>query len=505
MHIKQNKFEYFIIFDVKKILFMTNRHLYAAARRRARHNPTDVGRAATKTSVAQNKNFFTTRADSAIINGVKCLKLLTSALAAVTAATIFGFGGAVSASAAEETVYPDDFTCTLEISDGITDYAIDRDALAIASRTAIYLLTTDEVGDRKLTTVIHESEIDRIDYSDGELYIRNTYGNIYKYPDLTAQTVHEFTENNLWKVDFGEMTYILNTATGELTCWQNGTPAIIGEEGFSLMKMFGDNLYAVCDGVPYRIEGTSATALSLDYVDYSSADKIYTGDALATLKSSSYTVKTAVLKSGEYYTKIDTSAISEYFTQVQTYKANGEKPCLVLAESGNASVVAMNDGCYIAKTESLSVIAYSAPANDWTAGADGKRKANIRESVGVYASPYMCDATKIDLLERGDVVEVTEKFALDFIDKVFYRVTYTASDGSKKSGFVAANFLDEYDYSADKLPPSSSTDEEFTYENEVTTVILALVIVGLVIIAIAYLTIVGTKPQKKKGRSDEEE
>ena len=68
---------------------------------------------------------------------MKGLKLLTSALAAVTAATIFTFGGGLSAAAAGETVYPDDFTRTLTMEEGITDYAIDGDALAIASRTAI--------------------------------------------------------------------------------------------------------------------------------------------------------------------------------------------------------------------------------------------------------------------------------------------------------------------------------------------------------------------------------
>lgn len=436
---------------------------------------------------------------------MKGLKLLTSALAAVTAATIFTFGGGLSAAAAGETVYPDDFTRTLTMEEGITDYAIDGDALAIASRTAIYVLTTDEVGDRILNTVINESEIDRIDYSEGELYIRNTYGNVYKYPDLTVQTEHEFPENNLWKVETGGYTYLLNTTSGELSCWKDGTPEIIGEEGFSLMKVFGESVYAVQGGIPYRLDGATAVALDLGYVDYSAADEICTGDASAALKADPYSVTAAVLRSGEYYTKIETDVFSEYFTQIQTYKANGEKPCLVLAESGNASIVAMNDGCYITKTDSLSEIAYSAPANDWTAGSDGKRLANVRESVGVYASPYMCDATKISSLERGDVVEVTEKFALDFIDKVFYRVTFTDADGTTKSGFVAANFLDEHDYSADRLPPSQTTDQEFSYETEVTTVILALVIVGLVIIAIAYLTIVGTKPQKPKNKRDTDE
>lgn len=469
-----------------------------------RHKTTGKRPTDTKTRRAQNKNFFTTSADSDIIKSVKGLKVLTSTLAAVTAATILTLGGAVSAEASGETIYPDDFTCTLNIEDGITDYAIDGDALAIASRTAIHVLTTDDVGDRKLNTVIHESEIDCIDYSDGELYVRNTYGNVYKYPDLTTTTEHEFPESNLWKVDLGDATYLLNTSTGELTCWQNGTPTVIGEEGFSLMKVFGESVYAVQDNIPYRIDGTTATALDLNYVDYTSADTIYTGETAAALKNASYTISTAVLRSGEYYTKIELEGLTEYFRQIQTYKTSGEKPCLVLAESGNASIIAMNDGCYITKTESLSSIAYSAPENDWKAGEDGKRLANIRESAGVYASPYMSGATELFRLERGDVVEVTEKFALDFMDKIFYRISYTAEDGTAKSGFIATNFLDEYDYAADKLPPSTSTDEVFSYDTNVTTVILALVIVGLVIIAIAYLTIVGTKPQKPKNKKDKD-
>ena len=95
-----------------------------------------------KTRAAKNKFFFTTYPLSAIIKAVKGLKLLLSTLAAATAATILTFGGGIFASATDETDYPDDFTRTLTLDDSITDYAIDGDALAIASRTNIYILTT---------------------------------------------------------------------------------------------------------------------------------------------------------------------------------------------------------------------------------------------------------------------------------------------------------------------------------------------------------------------------
>lgn len=434
----------------------------------------------------------------------KATKALAATVAAATIICAFCTSG-VAAAGNGETVYPDDFTRTLAIDGGITDYAVDGDNLALASKTTIYVLGKDEAGDRKLETVVHESEICDLDYESGNLYVRNTFGNVYLYPDLATPALHEFTQKGQWKIELDDCMYMLDISSGTLSYWKDGKMTTIGDGGYNNMKVYDGEVYVVNGSVPYRLDGAEAIALDMSYVDYSAADSISTGNAAELLKADGYEVKTAVIESGAYYTRIDAETIGEYFTQIQTYKASGEKPCLVLAESGNASIIEMNDGVYITATENLSLRDYSAPANDWAEGTDGRRLANIVEETGIYSSPFMAASTEIARIERGATVTVTEKFALDFIDNVYYRVTCEDADGNSVSGFVAAGFLDEYDYAADKLPGESKPDGEFVYDTDVTTVILALIIVGLVILAIAYLTVVGTKPQAKRNDKDRED
>ena len=111
-------------------------------------------------------------------------------------------------------------------------------------------------------------------------------------------------------------------------------------------------------------------------------------------------------------------------------------------------------------------------------------------------------------------MEVTEKFTCDFLKTVFYRVTFTKEVQGENgengiqvvTGFVAANFLTEYDFAAEDNQPTEGGDKEFKYETNVPSVILAIIIVGLVIIAVLYISLVGTKKDrasKKKKKKKE--
>lgn len=435
----------------------------------------------------------------------KKLLLMTTLAAAIAAGTIPAATAAAAQAALtqpETPSYPSSFVQQLDMSeDGLTDYAVNGDTYAFAVKTTIYIISTGADGDRALSEFTYGTQITALDYDEGKLYFKSTSESAYSYPDVTTPVAHTFPEEQNRMV-VGKDWYILSTATQALShIAEDGVSTNFGE-GYSKLKRYGENVYAVKDNVPYKFEGINSEPLDLQYTDFSAADNISTGNIAAKLKANDYAVKTATLKDGSYYTQINTDGIGEKFTQIRTFKADGAVSCIVLAEDGGVSVIAAGGNCYVTANESLTINAYSPPVNDWAQGPNGRRKAYLRERTGVYSSPYMCQATRITGVNAGEAIAVTvqEKFALDFIDTVFYRISYTASDNTTVTGFVAAGYLDEYDYSADVLPPSESDKSDFGYDTNVTTVILILVIVGLVIIAIVYLTVIGTK-QDKKGKN----
>lgn len=446
---------------------------------------------------------------------VKSKKILLTTVAALLAAAAIPTQAAFAAvGTGALPQYPSSFVQKLDMSeDGLTDYAINGETYAFAVKTSIYVLYTDDNGDRALESKDIGTQVTAVDYAQGRLYYKITSGSAYAYPDASTPVEHEFAEAPI-RIEIGDNMYILNVDTTELKHLDNKNNETSFGEGYSSLKVYGGIAYAVKGDCPYELDGTEEKALDLNYTDFSAADNISTGTIAADLKTGYYTVETATLGDGSYYTQIDENDIGQTFKQIKTFKADGALSCLVLASGGNLSVIVAGGNCYITATDNLKPIAYTPPANDWTEGPDGQRKAYIRESTGVYSVPFMCASTLVTRVtaEQAIAVTVQEKFALEFIDAqaTFYRVSFTADDGTAVNGFVSAGFLDEYDYSADDKKPTLSGTDDFSYETNVTTVILVLVIVGLVIIAIVYLTIIGTKPDKsakpkRKKQEDEEE
>lgn len=452
---------------------------------------------------------------------MKANKAITIALAGVLTACAIPFG-TVFATAEEgvQDVYPQDFDRTLEI-EALTDYAVYEDSFAYASNSTITIISRDSSGDRKRTSYTHEYLINALDYDDsGKLYFKTSSEISYLYGSPVTQEEHDFQGTSLSKIDLsdkGDVFYTLNKE-GLLTYWNDGDDKIVGE-GYSLIKRYGENVYAIKDGnVPYLVDGQTATELDLSYTDFSGADNIPCKDAAEKLKSDGYQVKTANLTHDSYYTQVDADAIGKEntFTQIRTQKAEGNKPCIVLCTTGNASVVATNDGMFITATTNVKDSAYTSPKNDWPLNAEGTKRldAYATEKTGVYASPFMSDSTKIGELESGaeNHVEVIEKFELDYIKTKFYKVRYETTDGESGetktvSGYVAADMLTVYDFKAEDKEPHENGDKEFGYDTNVVSVVLAIVIVALVIIAILYISLVSSKNKttfKKKKKQKRE-
>ena len=472
---------------------------------------------------------FTTFYGSDIISYMKASKALKLTLAAAIAVCTVPLSAVFAAE--NVTYYPvettDEGGNTVKPFErepeivNVTDYAVGGDDFfAFATNSTIKIISRDKIsGDKSCTSYTHDYTIKKLDYVNGEnggegkLYFQNSYDVSYLYGSPVVPQEHEFqsVDSSLPIIVDSTSYYTLNGKNGELQYWKDSEPTVVGN-GFSLIKKYGNYVYAIKDGSkPYKIDGSNASGLDLSYTDFSGADNILCGDTASKLKGEGYRIKTANIKSGNYYTQINADYIGEAadkFIQIRTQKADGDKPCIVLCESGNATVVATNDGMFITATENLGKSDYPAQKNDWPINEEGKRlSAYAVEDTGVYAYPYMCKSTRIATLKSGAAnhVEVIERF--DFSDVKFYRIRYETktvdeSTGTENTstvtGFVAANMLTEYDFKGDDNKPGEGGDTEFKYETNVVSVVIAIVIVALVIIAIMYIALIGTKKDKQK-------
>ncbi len=434
---------------------------------------------------------------------MKANKLFTIALAAACGAAIMSVGGAFAAEG-NETYYPQDFERTLTFETPLRDYAISGDTYAFAYGTSMRILTTDESGERQLVPYVHTSELAALDYDEkGSLYFKDIMDGVYLYSSpkpAVAEEGHEFQKLSRSRIDLTEEVFYTLNNDGVLTYWNEGNDTQVGE-GYSLMKEYGGAIYAVKDNVPHKITESTAEALNLSYTDFNGAKNIYSGETKAKIERVTDVVETAQIKKDAYYTQLNVEEIGEKFTPIRTQKTTGNTPCLILCESGNASVVSIGGDCFVTATENLTERAYC------QSNTDGKTYYAI-EDVGAYTTPFMSASTRITTLPSGAAHQVTvlEKFVHTVLSTEFCKIRFE-EDGETVTGYVATNFLTPYQFSAEDFKPTQGGDKTFDYGTNVTSVVLAVLIVGLVLIAILYITIAGRKRgangkgSKKKRRS----
>ncbi|MGN0817584.1 MAG: hypothetical protein ACI4L9_01325 [Candidatus Coproplasma sp.] len=425
--------------------------------------------------------------------------LFTTALACVLTACA-AYSAAIPVFATEEeqpqTVYPSEFLCEPQFS-SVADYAINVESIAVADGTRLYLIEPDDASDKIMTRFDCGFEIARLDFCEDKLYIGNVEGNAFLYPDTQTQIEHVFPNDNN-PVSVGDYTYRLGDYG---LMYSNSERFDSLGTGFSRLKEYDGAAYVIKDNALYKLNGASAERVSLEYTDFSAASEIFVGNTQKILLSD-YSVRTVTVNpttadgGATYCTEVNLDDLSgDKFTVGKTVKINGVRSALAVAETGNATIIIMNDGneskSYLTLTSALTQTAYSAPAPDMTS-------AYALTRIKVYSRPYICGATELDILAQGTILTVKEKFSLNFINTVFYKVSYE-SDGRQVTGYVAANYLSPYTFSAEQNQPESIKDE-FSYENNMQTVIIILLIIALVIIAIVYLTIVGTRNTSKKKR-----
>lgn len=420
-------------------------------------------------------------------------RLLKFALAASLTVALIPLSAniAFAEEAPKETVYPSEFIHNLNeiITDDITDYAVDGDNVAFAVGTELTALYRDGGGEKKLAKYTHESPITALDYSEGKLYL-NTAVNVYVYsPETEEKRVedHEFKTASFPITVEGNAYYSYKSSEKELIYWSDNEPVSVGKDFVNVKNCGKDGIFALKENKLYKITGADCAEVSLEYTDFKDADEIYSGNAASALKDANYQVKIGKVTADKYVTKIKDDAIGEKFEkaiEIGATKKSAGVPCLILAESGNASIIATNDGMFITATDSVTETPYSAH----TDSRIGKTFYSL-EDTGIYSRPYVCGATRIATLKSGSAhtVKVTESFHLDYINTDFLRVTYTTDGGEQASGFVVANFLTEYSFSGEENVPDKLPYDKYDDKTNIVTVVVVIVIVALTIIAILYL------------------
>lgn len=398
------------------------------------------------------------------------------------------------------------FEETLVFENPVNDYAVFGDTYAFAYSTSVYVLTTNENGERLRQVINHTSEVSLVDYdSEGNLYFKNimgvTYKNVQPSPEATDEE-HEFQSVNRSKLDLEEeVFYTLNDA-GTLTYWHGGTDEEVEKEegtSFSILKKYDNTVFALNNNRLYKLDGKEKTQLSLAYTDLTQAKDIPVGDVKEKLKAVGQTIYTDQIQNDCYYTEIDVSEIGETFTAVKTQKTVGDTPCLVLCESGNASIVAIGDKCYITAQENLSKNGEKRDTCQPT--TDGGTYYAIQTTF-IHATPFLSECNVVGTLAGNSTtpVVVKERFVHTVLSTEFCKVS-AQIDGKQVEGFVAANFLTPYSFAGDDNVPTDNGDKEFSTKNNIVTVVLIVVIVALILIAVMYVCI--TSANKKNAKATE--
>ncbi len=447
---------------------------------------------------------------------MKPLKAFTYALAALTAAAAISAGTAFAAETAPaETVYPDNFECTLTFDGGLTDYAVYGDTYAFAYNGQLAVLTGNGNNER-LPDIRPVSSITRLDYSaEGDLYVCFADG-YCTYPNLTEKyplSQIEIQDKSQWKVNIGngesEVTYALDNSNGSLKYLsREGIKSVTpleesgSEINFSNLKKYDGKAYAVMNDKLFVMSGDKAETVRPTYYGYIDKTKaIPTGTAAQALKSGGYEISTGWLEKNKYYTQIsldkELGATFDVPDPATCTKLSGDRLyCLVLAESGNACIITMDGKYYL--TAKTSVTAEAEPPALSDAGTLG---AYAIEKTGVYARPCLTAATKICDLESGsdNAVKVLGKFT-DLTGREYYKITYQ-KDGATVTGFTAKGLMTNYAFPAeDAEQHPDGGDGEYKYDTNVVTVVLAVAIVALVIVAILYVAAASSKKNKSKGK-----
>ncbi len=402
----------------------------------------------------------------------------------ILCASAFCLASPVLASAQNEVSIPDSFTVSLNTSNA-TDYAVYGNSFAFAEGNALYVYTYAENNgvsylNGTLSVFSHTSKISAIEYLDGKLYFQDSATGVFLYENASAtQTDFTFTKYDS-RYMLGDYTYILDGDKLYILDLTQPTQAASLQSGeYRNIKNIEDGVYILNENGLCAVSDGSVQPLVLKYEDYGSINNIATADAADKLRTVD-AINLVTVKGGAYLIETDIdSAQTALFNTKSVSLANDGMSAHLLFSSGNAAMISVNGKTYLTLSSNLTITEYT-PTEIILTGARA-----ITE-VGIYSTPFVSEATKIDTLEENGEVRIDGLVSGNAFVADFYKVTV---DGV--TGYTLCSLLTPFTFEdGTQVTPNNPSPD---YANNVQTAILVLVIVGLAIIAIVYVVFVGTK------------
>lgn len=413
----------------------------------------------------------------------------------LASAVLLGSGGltvlADEAPAGGATYYPE----TFEASE-ICDYAVNGNKFAFATDKKIAVFDGD-------AQKYYPVEATALDCCNGEFCYKSTGGIIY---DLSGTQLDYEIAETTDRVFDGTYTYVLEDINGGNLKIYDGNENII-EGSFSNLKVYGNVVYAMNGNVLNKITPPeTATAINYELADYSSASQIKVGNTVETIEA--YNLEKphfTKLENGEYLTEVKLDAKNfdktkikpdGYFQVGSTYKVGENSSftagtsALVLCETGNAHIIALNGKNYIKLAKAAAVKDLTEP--DFVSAQIGV------PADYVYSSPSICDATRLFKVEWSESVKVLGKIAKATSPELvqdFYKIERTDEDGNTLTGYVPCTFVFEKQEVTDD---NKTEDPAPSTGNNIRTVVLVFMVIVLVLIALGYITFVITSDKKRK-------
>lgn len=420
---------------------------------------------------------------------MKKLIALTTAVALLIAPTT------ITALADEQIAgeYPKNFLETLAFS-SLNDFATDGEKFAFADGTNLYVYQTESIdagvyyGD--LSVYSHTCAIESVALDDG-LYFKGSDGVCYLYGQTMATCEYTFATTTTIATE-GYIYNLVGENLGAFDLATNQSHTILGE--FKSIKKVGESVFALADGGVAVLEGVDRGDLRFTYTDYSPTKNIATGDVFDKINDG-YTLAFASLLEGATISAVDLDGEnSSVFAVGDTVVPATGTAVLVIYKTANLAIVAIGDKAYLTHPDYLNDLATGQTENDMPSGY-------ALADVMAYSSPFMSTATEVATLKKGAQVTVKEKISHGALFRDFYFVEFQTENGTA-SGYVPAPNLSVYAFEGENNKENIIAGPQ-SYETNVETVILVMILVTLVIMTIAYLTIVGTKPSKKKKKEKE--
>lgn len=428
-------------------------------------------------------------------------KFAVTALCILAALTAAG-GAAAFADTAEP--YPTDemFEAELEFV-SVTDYAVSADG------EYAFLHDVITEGESVSTVTVHDGKHEKLsekalpavaldyDAEDGEFVYGDVEGNVFtldgRAVDYTLKTFGD-------TITFDGKIYYLNDGKLSYTYAQGDEAPHHFEGEYSLLKKYGDLVYAVKDNRLYSFEQAAETPIALKYYDYTLAENIPAGLIFDNLKD--YRLKFVNVAAQSFVTEIDLDDVSSD----SVIKTAGENPTrktesgmrgLFLCEYGNATVFSVKGKSYITLSSNCTP--------EYIAGEETDFESGTLTGSKVYTCPFVCRRTEVENISAGQYLKVKSILNFgDVLNAAYYEVEYTDGDSVTHTAYVAEGFLSKQVFE-DNKKPVEVPDENESHGNNVRTVVLIMLVVILVLIAAGYLVYVITGGKKKKKTTPDEE